>query len=163
MKVDLHTLQEHLVFQRGSGYSIFSFLCGFLLTIVCLLLPFSSGHCVVCPSSIFGGFWLPLWYLQTFIRYRKTGHDLTDNSIWGCVCYCLIGCFLTCTGKYCIHNHKSNNIYKLYTNEWGLSQTFDGHLENMDSWVGTKKMAYRFWKFTKVLKIFKDHATAPAV
>ena len=22
------------------------------------------GHCVVCPSSIYG-FWLPLWYLQT--------------------------------------------------------------------------------------------------
>jgi hypothetical protein len=27
---------------------------------------FSFGHCVVCPSSIHG-FWLPLWYLQTFI------------------------------------------------------------------------------------------------
>jgi hypothetical protein len=26
--------------------------------------PFSFGHCVVCPSSIYG-FWLPLWYLQT--------------------------------------------------------------------------------------------------
>ena len=25
---------------------------------------FSFGHCVVCPSSIYG-FWLPLWYLQT--------------------------------------------------------------------------------------------------
>ena len=28
--------------------------------------PFSFGHCVVCPSSIYG-FWLPLWYLQTFL------------------------------------------------------------------------------------------------
>ena len=26
--------------------------------------PFSFGHCVVCPSSIYG-FWLPLWHLQT--------------------------------------------------------------------------------------------------
>jgi len=26
--------------------------------------PFSFGHCVVCPSLIYG-FWLPLWYLQT--------------------------------------------------------------------------------------------------
>ena len=28
---------------------------------------FSFGHCVVCSSSIYG-FWLPLWYLQTFLR-----------------------------------------------------------------------------------------------
>ena len=27
---------------------------------------FSFGHCVVCPSSIYG-FWLPLWYLQTLL------------------------------------------------------------------------------------------------
>jgi hypothetical protein len=26
---------------------------------------FSFGHCIVFPSSIYG-FWLPLWYLQTF-------------------------------------------------------------------------------------------------
>jgi hypothetical protein len=28
--------------------------------------PFSFGHCVVFLSSIYG-FWLPLWYLQTFL------------------------------------------------------------------------------------------------
>jgi hypothetical protein len=28
--------------------------------------PFSFGHCVVCPSKIYG-FWLPLWYLQTLL------------------------------------------------------------------------------------------------
>jgi hypothetical protein len=28
--------------------------------------PFSFGHCIVCPSSIYG-FWLPLWYLQTVL------------------------------------------------------------------------------------------------
>ena len=28
--------------------------------------PFSFGHCVFCSSSIYG-FWLPLWYLQTFL------------------------------------------------------------------------------------------------
>jgi hypothetical protein len=27
---------------------------------------FSFGHCVVCPSSIYGS-WLPLWYLQTLL------------------------------------------------------------------------------------------------
>jgi hypothetical protein len=28
--------------------------------------PFSFGHCVVWPSSIYG-FWLTLWYLQTIL------------------------------------------------------------------------------------------------
>jgi hypothetical protein len=28
--------------------------------------PFSFGHCIVCPSSIYR-FWLPLWYLQTLL------------------------------------------------------------------------------------------------
>jgi hypothetical protein len=28
--------------------------------------PFSFGHCVACPSSIYA-FWLPLWYLQTLL------------------------------------------------------------------------------------------------
>jgi hypothetical protein len=26
----------------------------------------SCGHCIACPSTIYG-FWLPLWYLQTFL------------------------------------------------------------------------------------------------
>ena len=30
-----------------------------------VLLSFSIGHCVVCPSVC--GFWLPLWYLQTLL------------------------------------------------------------------------------------------------
>jgi len=30
------------------------------------LCPFSFGHCIVCSSSLHG-FWLPLWYLQTFL------------------------------------------------------------------------------------------------
>ena len=29
---------------------------------------FSCGHCVVCPSSIYGS-WLPLWYLQTVLVF----------------------------------------------------------------------------------------------
>jgi hypothetical protein len=36
---------------------------------------FSFGHCVVCSSSIYI-FWLPLWYLQTLLRwmlYSKIG------------------------------------------------------------------------------------------
>ena len=29
--------------------------------------PFSSCHCVVCSSSMYG-FWLPIWYLQTLLN-----------------------------------------------------------------------------------------------
>ena len=32
---------------------------------------FSSGHCVVCSSSIYG-FWLPLWYYQTLLNTSTT-------------------------------------------------------------------------------------------
>jgi len=31
------------------------------------IFPFSFGHCVVRPSSIYG-FWLPYWYLQTLFK-----------------------------------------------------------------------------------------------
>jgi hypothetical protein len=47
--------------------------------------------CVVCPSSIYG-FWLPLWYLQTFLSARH---------LWGSCCsfcwftvLCSIGLFV---------------------------------------------------------------------
>jgi ABC-type amino acid transport system permease subunit len=32
--------------------------------------PFYFGHCVVCPSLIYW-FWLPLWYLQTPLTWKK--------------------------------------------------------------------------------------------
>ena len=36
---------------------------------------FSFGHCIICLSSIYG-FWLPLWYLQTFlIDIQSRGRD----------------------------------------------------------------------------------------
>jgi len=60
-------MTEHLssspVFSRGSCYSIFSFMCMFCRSLF-VFCTFSDGHCVVCPSSIYG-FRLPLWYLQT--------------------------------------------------------------------------------------------------
>ena len=37
--------------------------------------PFSFGHCVVCPSSIYG-FWLPIWYLQTLLTFNKMMYAL---------------------------------------------------------------------------------------
>ena len=47
--------------------------------------PFSFGHCVVCPSLIYG-FWLPLWYLQTLfnyvsLHYRKQEHWTLYNLL----------------------------------------------------------------------------------
>jgi len=32
----------------------------------CRSLFYLFGHCIVCSSSIYG-FWLPIWYLQTFL------------------------------------------------------------------------------------------------
>jgi hypothetical protein len=32
----------------------------------------SCGHCIACPSTY--GFWLPLWYLQTFIKTSVYRH-----------------------------------------------------------------------------------------
>ena len=69
-------------FWWGSCYSIFSFLCSVLYIAVCLgfflfffLCRFSFGHCVVCPSSIYG-FLLPFWYFQTFLKM------ITSECYW---------------------------------------------------------------------------------
>ena len=43
----------------GSSYSIVSLLCSIFWAMVC---PFSFGHCIVCPSSIYNS-WLSFWYL----------------------------------------------------------------------------------------------------
>jgi hypothetical protein len=43
--------------------------------------PFSFGHCVVCPSLIYG-FLLPFWYLQTI---RFTPKNLRNNIL--CICW----------------------------------------------------------------------------
>ena len=53
-------------------YSFFWPLCClfFCLLAIVLSVLLSFGHCVVCSSSIYG-FWLPLWYLQTFLSYKE--------------------------------------------------------------------------------------------
>jgi hypothetical protein len=40
-------------------------LCIVLPIIGCSFFLFSLGHCIFCASSVYG-FWLPIWYLQTF-------------------------------------------------------------------------------------------------
>ena len=49
----------------GSCYSVF-FLCVCSVDRCLSFCHFSFGHCVICPSSIYG-FWLPLWYLKTLL------------------------------------------------------------------------------------------------
>ena len=36
----------------------------------CMFCTFSFGHCAVCSSSLYA-FWLPLWYLQTLLKYSN--------------------------------------------------------------------------------------------
>ena len=44
----------------------------------------SFGHCIVCPTSIYG-FWLPLWYLLAIVAYvllRIAASDYTFGILW---------------------------------------------------------------------------------
>ena len=48
----------------------------------------SCGHCIVCPSSIYG-FWLPLWYLVTIVfsvLLRFTASDYHFGILWPLYC-----------------------------------------------------------------------------
>jgi hypothetical protein len=74
---ELLTLPEHL-----SSPPIFSgvrvtrslFLCVCFVDRCLSFCSFSFGHCVVCSSSIYAGFWLSLqlqWYLQTLLTKEK--------------------------------------------------------------------------------------------
>ena len=62
----------------GTGYpsrapkcccSIFSFLYTCFEDRCLSFCPFSFGHCVVCPSPIYG-FCLTLWHLQTLLKFK---------------------------------------------------------------------------------------------
>jgi hypothetical protein len=63
---ELLTLPKHL-FSPPVGIVLIdlSFMCMFCRSFLSFYL-FYFGHCVVCPSSIYG-FWLPFWYLQTLL------------------------------------------------------------------------------------------------
>ena len=67
----------------GLCYSIFTLMCSVLEIVVC---PF--GHCVVCPSFIYG-FWLPLWYLLAIVLYvllLYTASDYPFGIFWPLCC-----------------------------------------------------------------------------
>ena len=80
-------------FKWGTCYSIFSFMCMFCRSLF-ILLSFSFGHCVVCPSSIYG-FWLPfgifkLFFIQRFAKQTDYNRINLDLSI-PCVTHILNG------------------------------------------------------------------------
>ena len=66
---ELLTLPEHLssppVFS-GVRFTRSLVLCVCFVDRCLSFCPFTFGHCVVCPSLIYG-FWLPLWYLQALL------------------------------------------------------------------------------------------------
>ena len=57
----LEHLNSPLVFCGVRVVRSLVFLCSDLQIVVCSFVPFTFGHCVVCPSSIYS-FLLPLWY-----------------------------------------------------------------------------------------------------
>jgi hypothetical protein len=65
---ELLTLPKHL-FSPQVGFVLLdlSFMCMFCRSFLSVCL-FYFGHCVVCPSSIYG-FWLPLWYFQFYDKH----------------------------------------------------------------------------------------------
>jgi hypothetical protein len=71
----------------GIFWSLF---CLFFFDLRLLVTPLVSfGHCIFCSSLIYG-FWLHLWYLQTFLTYvRKTSlmKNLSFNILDWLVCY----------------------------------------------------------------------------
>ena len=68
LEQELLTLPEHLgsppVFSGVHATRSVVFLC-MLCRSLFVFYPYYFGHCVVCPSLIYG-FWLPLWYLYGF-------------------------------------------------------------------------------------------------
>ena len=69
-------------------FGIFWSLCCLSFNLRLLITPLVSfGHCVVCPSSIYG-FWLPLWYLLVIVLsvLRFTASDYPFGIFWSLCC-----------------------------------------------------------------------------
>ena len=111
---ELITLPEHLssppIF-RGVRVtqSLFVYVC---FVDPCLsFCTFSFDHCVVCSSSMYG-FWMLLWYLQTF---------LVTRSLVLCVCF-VDSCLSFCTFSF-DHCVVCSSMYGFWLLLWYL-QTF---------------------------------------
>jgi hypothetical protein len=83
---ELLTLPEHLSSPRifsGVRVTLSLVLCVMFGRSLFVLLSFSFGHCVVCPSIY--GFWLSLRYLQTLrilILYMRHFNWCTKTNVW---------------------------------------------------------------------------------
>jgi hypothetical protein len=67
-RIDTHveSLVLNTVVCSGARVTRSSVLCVCFVDRCLSLCSFSFGHCVFCPSLIYG-FWLRLWYLQTLL------------------------------------------------------------------------------------------------
>ena len=80
--------------------------------VVSLFVLFSFGHCVVCPSSVYG-FWLPLWYLQTVLADAELATTYTK------VRYYLINTVINMPENSShISNRGLSTMNKMYTNKY---------------------------------------------
>jgi hypothetical protein len=62
-----------------------------------------EGHCIVCPSSIYG-FWLLLWYLLVivlFVLLPFTASDYSFGILWSLYCLLLYWVHLSWAGFEC--------------------------------------------------------------
>jgi hypothetical protein len=77
------TLPEHLssppVFSGVRGTQSLA-LCVCFVDRCLYFCTFSFDHCVVYSSSIYGGFWLPFWYLQTLLIFLHAHFFLISFS-----------------------------------------------------------------------------------
>jgi hypothetical protein len=83
----LPILQEHLSWPlvfSGVRVTRSLVLCVYFVDRCLSFCPFSFGHCVVCPSLIYG-FWLPLWYLQTLFNYVSLHYRKQEH--WICITF----------------------------------------------------------------------------
>jgi hypothetical protein len=82
-----------------------------LLVFICF------GHCIICPSLIYG-FWLPLWYLQTFLfNYLK-------YNILGC----MICCYFKRRSKISISQHHSLPCRQFIKNNSNSNNNLNKHV-----------------------------------
>ena len=75
----LPTLPEHLPVFSGVLVTRSLVLCVCFVDHCLSFCNFSFGHCVVCPSSIYG-LWLPLWHLQTLLIYTTPSKIKSENG-----------------------------------------------------------------------------------
>jgi hypothetical protein len=146
---ELPTLLDHLSSpQVFSGVRVTRSLvfCVYRCSSFC---PFSSGHCVVSSSSIYG-FWLPLWYLQTLLV-------LLSFFFWSLCCLFFFDIRILITPLV-----SSNSSCPLFFFFWSLCCLFFFDIRilitplvsSYSHYITNKR--YQGYRFHKSLKVFTD-------